>query len=306
MKIQPVKIIDKNSFYEYLHKIIIIGDGFVGKTGITNRFCKGSFDDDYKATIGVNFSSVKVKFKELQHCINLWDVAGQDQFKWLRKRYYDGAVGILLVYDVTNKLTFLDLPHWIAEFQNVVGPLPIMIMGNKIDLPMGTQIDPRTGELYERQVSLEFAQKYAQSINARIVETSAKENMNINLGIAQLLEMIELEENANIINLDSFPSVEFGFNLIQELLPTDGKLEIRMALKILKQTIFLQNPFSIILGNITKWIENLPLMDLQGDILTILTDSVNVWNEYHAKSLPEGEAVVSDFEYYVNKGILVT
>ena len=305
MKIQPVKIIDKNSFYEYLHKIIIIGDGFVGKTGITNRFCKGSFDDDYKATIGVNFSSLKVEFKDVQHCINLWDVAGQDQFKWLRKRYYEGAVGILLVYDVTNKLTFLDLPHWIAEFQSVVGPLPIMIMGNKIDLPMGAQIDPRTGELYERQVSLEFANIYAQSINARIIETSAKENLNINLGVASLLEMIELEENADIITLDSYSSVEFGFEAIREMLPYSDKLKIRMALKKLKQTIFLQNPFSIILGNITKWIENLPLMDLKGDILTILTDSVNVWNEFHTKSLPEGEAVASDFEYYVNKGILV-
>ena len=304
MKIQPVKIIDKNSFYEYFHKIIVIGDGFVGKTGITNRFCKGQFQEDYKATIGVNFSSQKVKFRDVQHAINLWDVAGQDQFKWLRKRYYDGAVGILLVYDITNKLTFLDLPNWIAEFQSVVGPLPIVMMGNKIDLPMSTQIDPRTGELYERQVSLEFAKKYAESINTRIIETSAKENLNINLGIGHLLEMIELQENADIITLDSYPSVEFGFEVIREILPAGNRLKIRTELQKLKQTIFLQNPFSIILGNITKWIENLPLIDLKGDILTIFTDSVNVWNEFHYKSLPEGEAVASDFEYYVNKGIL--
>ncbi len=306
MNLEPVKIIDKNAFYEYFHKVIVIGDGFVGKTGITNRFCKGQFQEDYKVTIGVNFSSQKVKFRNSTHAINLWDVAGQDQFKWLRKRYYGGAVGIILVYDVTNKLTFLDLPNWIAEFQSVTGPLPILIMANKIDLPLSsTQIDPRTGELYERQVSFELGKKYADSINARIIETSAKEDLNINLGIANLLEMIDLQENADVVKLDSYPTIEFGFDIIRDMLPAIDKLKLRGELKKLKQTIFLQNPFSIILGNITKWIENLPLMELDNDITSIFKDSLNIWNEYYNKTLPEGEAVASDFDYYNRKGILI-
>ncbi len=154
--------------YEYLMKSMIIGPGAVGKTSLVTRYTTGSFEKDYKTTIGSQFA-VKLTHiypEEKNHAIGLklqvWDVAGQARFQAVRKMYYSGAAGIILVYDVTRRRSFAQLPQWVEEAYESIGrQVPALVVGNKIDLP-DRAVDP-----YE-------AKEWAESNGFLYMETSAK------------------------------------------------------------------------------------------------------------------------------------
>ena len=117
-------------------KILLLGDGAVGKTSLVHRFVEGVFEERYKATIGVDIFSKSVTTDsgsaiELQ----LWDLSGQAHFSAVRSKFYNKADGALLVFDLTNKKTFDNLDTWINEATAGVGKeIPIFLLGNKVDL----------------------------------------------------------------------------------------------------------------------------------------------------------------------------
>ncbi len=116
-------------------KIIIAGEGAVGKTTLINRFVTGSFTDDYKATIGVAIFSKYVELVDMNDVyLQIWDIAGQAMFRTFRSRFFASSRGALLVYDLTITQTLDSLHNWIADITQVTGNIPMILIGNKSDL----------------------------------------------------------------------------------------------------------------------------------------------------------------------------
>lgn len=145
-----------------LLKVIVIGDGAVGKTSLTTHFAYGRFIEYYKMTIGVDFfvKDVRIKDDDIVR-LQIWDTAGQERFAFMRPSYYEGASGGFLVYDVMRPDTFNHLDRWLREVYEKCGRIPLFVLGNKIDL------EPR-------KVKKLHAEQYAEKQGLPYYETSAK------------------------------------------------------------------------------------------------------------------------------------
>lgn len=165
-KFQKVKI--KSS--EYAFKLILGGDGNVGKTSMVHRFVENTFASDYKSTIGTSIMKKECKFEGLQSTVRfvIWDLAGQAQFKRVRISYLANAEAGILVFDVTNKTSFENLESWFDEIIKASPSISLILVGNKIDLTD------------ERVVSIKDGEKIAKELNLSYIETSAKTGENIN------------------------------------------------------------------------------------------------------------------------------
>ena len=153
--------------YEYSFKVLILGDSSVGKTCILLRFAEDSFSTQHVTTIGVDFRLKIVEIDGKLIKLQLWDTAGQERFRTITKAYYKGSHGILLTYDVTNRESFKNVTHWIKQIDSSgVGDLVKVLVGNKCDLP-------------NREVSEEEGRKLAENYGIPFIETSAKNNINI-------------------------------------------------------------------------------------------------------------------------------
>ncbi len=167
-KPKPPRPGTQSDAYSYLFKTMITGEGAVGKTTLVNRYVTGVFERDYKTTIGSQFA-VKLTHifpPESEYAVGIkvqaWDVAGQARFAAVRKMYYSGAAGVILVYDVTRRRSFTELPKWVQEADESIGTrVPIVVVGNKVDLP-------------DRAVSSEEAKKWAEDQGFLYMESSAK------------------------------------------------------------------------------------------------------------------------------------
>ena len=153
--------------YDYLFKVVVVGDGGVGKTALTLRFSRDFFDESYKMTIGVDFhvKTIEVETNEgpIRAKLQLWDTGGQERFSSIRPMYYRGSLGAVLVFDLTNPTSFEHLPKWIEEIRaNVKADIPILLVGNKSDL------------VNERAVFLDEINEFTRIFNLYYMETSAK------------------------------------------------------------------------------------------------------------------------------------
>jgi Ras-related protein Rab-18 len=142
------------------YKVAIVGAGGVGKTTLLRRYATGKFRESRIMTIGVDFETIEVELKGQLIKLTVWDLAGQERFASFRDNFYKGARAVALVFDVHDRHSFDDLPHWLRETQGVVPDAYLVVNGNKTDLP--------------RVVPPEEGKAYAASVNAAYVETSAK------------------------------------------------------------------------------------------------------------------------------------
>ena len=140
-------------------KVVVAGDGAVGKTSLIRRYCEGKFEHTRVATIGVDFQTQKVELPDQTVKLSIWDMAGQERFAVVRAGFYRGSRAAALVYDVTEPQTLVDLTRWREEVLTAVQEQPFLVIGNKIDL--------------ERVVPTEEGRAFAESIGAPYVETSA-------------------------------------------------------------------------------------------------------------------------------------
>ena len=157
----------------FIYKICVVGDGGVGKTSMVLRYTDDSFKENYIMTIGSNFSTKSVDLPEYpQYNIKLqiWDLAGQKHFSFVRPPFYRGATGIIYVFDLTRRSSFANLPNWKTEVEKVVSGRPSVLVGNKLDLAIqgNREIGEQEGESLKKEL---------QAIN--YFETSAKEGMQI-------------------------------------------------------------------------------------------------------------------------------
>jgi Ras-related protein Rab-1A len=165
-KLQKIKV--KSG--EYAFKLILGGDGAVGKTSLVHRFVENTFAKDYKSTIGTSIMKKECSFKELDSVVRfvIWDLAGQSQFKRVRQSYLANAEAGILVYDVTNRKSYENIKNWHNEIKKASPNISLILVGNKIDLKD------------ERAVKLEEGNKLAEELELSYIETSAKTGENIN------------------------------------------------------------------------------------------------------------------------------
>jgi small GTP-binding protein len=131
-----------------IYKVVIIGDGNVGKTSLVRRFCEGKFEDSRILTIGVDFQIKAITLGERAVRLSIWDVAGQERFRAFRDQFYAGTLAAALVYDVTAPASFFNLPRWRRELLSSQPDVPMVVIGNKIDL--GPVVPPVEAEGWAR------------------------------------------------------------------------------------------------------------------------------------------------------------
>jgi small GTP-binding protein len=177
-KLQQIKV----QSGEYAFKLILGGEGGVGKTSMVHRFVEDAFQTDYKSTIGTSIMKKECEFQGLESKVRfvIWDLAGQAQFKRVRQTYLGNAEAGILVFDVTRKDSFDKLENWFKEIKDVTTRISLILVGNKIDLED------------RRVLSHEQGEELAQKLNLSYIETSAKTGENINDAFKMLaLQMIK-------------------------------------------------------------------------------------------------------------------
>ena len=174
--------------YEYLFKILLIGNSNVGKSSLFLRFVDEIWKENFVPTIGVDFKIKSIKIDNKIIKLQIWDTAGQERFRSILSSYYKGANGILLLYDITNVNSFKSLSNWLIDIEkNSSKNVKKILIGNKCDL----------NEL--RKIPINKGKEFADTYNMKFIETSAKNNVNINecfniLG-KELLNNIDLKSN---------------------------------------------------------------------------------------------------------------
>lgn len=178
---------DASQKVDYVFKVVLIGDSAVGKSQILARFARNEFSLDSKATIGVEFQTRTLVIQHKSVKAQIWDTAGQERYRAVTSAYYRGAVGAMLVYDITKRQTFDHIPRWLEELRahadkNIV----IILIGNKTDLED------------QRVVPTEDAKEFAQKEGLFFLETSALEATNVDTAFTTVLTEI-----FNIVNKKS-------------------------------------------------------------------------------------------------------
>lgn len=154
-------------------KILVIGESAVGKSCLLVRYTDNRFEESFVTTIGVDFKTKLLSIDNQSVKMQIWDTAGQEQFKSITKAYFRGAHGILVVFDLTRRDTFILSQSWIESIrEGSSDPIEIILVGNKCDLP--------------RAVSEDEAKKLAQQFNIPYFETSAKNNINVERVFVQI------------------------------------------------------------------------------------------------------------------------
>jgi len=160
-----------------------LGDTAVGKTSLVNRFVDNSFKENYAATMGVNIMTKLLELKDLQMTVRLilWDIAGQETYRQTQGHYYQGCNGALLIYDITRYSSFDNIKaKWLRDYNKFVkNNRNYILIGNKADLKEGSGIEKGKAE------------QLAKDIKAiDLIETSAKNGLNVNLAFTKLVEFI--------------------------------------------------------------------------------------------------------------------
>jgi Ras-related protein Rab-11B len=165
--------------YDYLFKVVLIGDSGVGKSNLLSRFTRNEFNLESKSTIGVEFAtrSIEVEGKTIK--AQIWDTAGQERYRAITAAYYRGAVGALLVYDIAKHTTYENVERWLKELRDHAdNNIVIMLVGNKSDLR------------HLRAVPTEDARSYAERNNLSFIETSALDSTNVETAFQNILTEI--------------------------------------------------------------------------------------------------------------------
>ncbi|ETN62758.1 ras-related protein Rab [Anopheles darlingi] len=153
--------------YDHLFKLLIIGDSGVGKSSLLIRFSDNTFSGSYITTIGVDFKIRTVLLNGERVKLQIWDTAGQERFRTITNTYYRGTHGVIVVYDVTNSESFGNVKRWLQEIESNCDVVNKVLVGNKND-------DPN-----RKVVLTEDAQRFANQMDIRLFETSAKDNINV-------------------------------------------------------------------------------------------------------------------------------
>ncbi|XP_076439033.1 ras-related protein Rab-11B-like [Babylonia areolata] len=181
--------------YDYIWKVVLVGDSGVGKTNLLSRFTRNEFNAESKSTIGVEFATRNMTIKGKMVRAQIWDTAGQERYRAITSVYYRGAVGALVVYDLTKPQSFENLDKWLEELkEHAESSVRIMLVGNKTDLR------------HLRAVTMEEGRSLAEKKNFSFTETSALDSTNVGEAFNNLLVDIfktQVEEQGKAPNTTS-------------------------------------------------------------------------------------------------------
>ncbi|KAG6780137.1 hypothetical protein POTOM_012991 [Populus tomentosa] len=164
----PVWIPVMSNEYDYLFKLLLIGDSSVGKSCLLLRFADDSYVDSYISTIGVDFKIRTVEQDGKTIKLQIWDTAGQERFRTITSSYYRGAHGIIIVYDVTEMESFNNVKQWLNEIDRYANDSVCkLLVGNKCDLVENKVVDTQTAKAFADELGIPF------------LETSAKDSINV-------------------------------------------------------------------------------------------------------------------------------
>ncbi|XP_054279633.1 ras-related protein Rab-7L1-like [Macrosteles quadrilineatus] len=188
-----------NTMPEKLFKVIVIGDPTVGKTSFVQRYVQNTYRKDYKGTVGVDFALKILKLGDSQTVkLQLWDIAGQERFTWMTRVYYKDAHGCVIMFDLTNKNSFVNTLKWKKDVDSKCtlpdgSPIPCMLLANKCDLQSQRQVD-----------QMEIETFYKQHNFIGWTETSPKEGLMVNDSMRFLVDvMIKQEGNQSFSSSES-------------------------------------------------------------------------------------------------------
>lgn len=157
-----------NPEYDYLFKLLLIGDSGVGKSCLLLRFADDTYTESYISTIGVDFKIRTIELDGKVIKLQIWDTAGQERFRTITSSYYRGAHGIIVVYDCTDQETFSNLKQWLEEIDRYAcDNVNKLLVGNKND------------QTSKKAVEYETAKEYADHLKIPFLETSAKNGANV-------------------------------------------------------------------------------------------------------------------------------
>ncbi len=180
--------------YNYLFKYIIIGDPSVGKSNLLMKFANNKFTEDYQSTIGVEFGAKNIRLNDQVYRIQIWDTAGQENFRSITRAYFKKCVCAMVVYDITSKESFEHIQNWIDDVhEQSPKTVLIVLIGNKIDLEERRVISTDEGNDFATQNGLIF------------METSAKSGVGVKEIFEKTAQEIakKMEENYYDLNSDN-------------------------------------------------------------------------------------------------------
>jgi len=169
-----------NPEYDYLFKLLLIGDSGVGKSCLLLRFADDTYTESYISTIGVDFKIRTIEIGGKTIKLQIWDTAGQERFRTITSSYYRGAHGIIVVYDVTDQVSFNNVRQWLQEIDRYACEnVNKLLVGNKCDLTTKKVVDFNT------------AKEFADGLGIPFMETSAKNSTNVETAFITMAEEIK-------------------------------------------------------------------------------------------------------------------
>jgi len=162
--------------FDYLYKLVLVGDAMVGKSSLIIRYADNTFVDEEVGSIGADFKVSFVTVEKKRIKIQIWDTAGQEKFRVMTSSYFGGANAVIIVFDVSNKESFNSVPKWISEakrFSEKQKDIAFFIVGNKTDLS-------------DRVVTQEEAEKFALQNSAIYFEVSAKTGAQVSAAFSSI------------------------------------------------------------------------------------------------------------------------
>ncbi|XP_057511767.1 ras-related protein RABA5c-like [Actinidia eriantha] len=178
---------------EYLFKVVIIGDSAVGKSNLLSRYASNEFNPHSKSTIGVEFQTQSMEIDGKEVKAQIWDTAGQERFRAVTSAYYRGAVGALIVYDISRRTSFDSVARWLEELKTHCDTtMARMLVGNKCDLEN------------IRDVSVEEGKNLAEVEGFFFIETSALDSTNVKKAFEIVIREIYNNVSRKVLNSDSY------------------------------------------------------------------------------------------------------
>lgn len=180
--------------YDFLFKLLLIGDSGVGKSSLLLRFADNTFTESFISTIGVDFKIRTLEIDGATVKLQIWDTAGQERFRSVTRSYYRGAAGAILVYDITSRETYNHVTSWLSDARSLANKdIAIILVGNKADLP-------------NREVTFLEASRFAQENDLMFLETSALSGEGVDGVFFQCARSILSKIQSGILDPESMGS----------------------------------------------------------------------------------------------------
>lgn len=193
--------------FDYMFKILIIGNSSVGKTSFLFRYADDSFTSAFVSTVGIDFKVKTVIRREKRMKLQIWDTAGQERYRTITTAYYRGAMGFILMYDVTNEESFNSVQDWVTQIKTYSWDnAQVILVGNKSDMDS------------ERVVTYDRGKQLADQLGLEFFETSAKENINVKDVFERLVDII-CDKMSDGLDSDPSRPIEKGTRLTDNPLP---------------------------------------------------------------------------------------